>query len=101
MLSFSIEQTEKQETNEEQADETEIDKPLTVFESFQFFIENLPQYWIEKKFTIPNLSRNYNEIINESDYGIEKKSEETEQPSKTGKHTAYNLIDEFRAGFAK
>jgi len=100
MLSFSIEQTNEQQADEERADETQTDKLPTVFESFQFFIENLPQYWLEKKFTILNLSRNYNEINNETKQKYVRKATQTEQAEKIGQHTTHNLID-FTENFGK
>jgi hypothetical protein len=34
-------------------------------EAFYSFIQKLPEYWRTKKFTIPNLNYNYNEIVSE------------------------------------
>jgi hypothetical protein len=34
-------------------------------EAFYSFIQKLPEYWRTKKFTIPNLNFNYNEIVSE------------------------------------
>lgn len=34
-------------------------------EAFHSFIQKLPEYWRTKKFTIPNLNFNYNEIVSE------------------------------------
>ncbi len=34
-------------------------------EAFSSFIQKLPEYWRTKKFTIPNLCNNYNEIVSE------------------------------------
>jgi len=36
-----------------------------VVENFKLFTRYLPKYWKTKKFTIPHLNQNYNEIINE------------------------------------
>lgn len=41
--------------------QTEID----LIESFSSLLQKLPEYWRTKKFTIPNLNYNYNEIVNE------------------------------------
>lgn len=67
-------------------------------ESFEFFIQNLPKYWIEKKFTVPNLCKNYNEIINEIKQNYEReglqKSENTNEKRTTD-------INEFVQNFGK
>ena len=34
-------------------------------ETFSSFLQKLPEYWRTKKFTIPNLNYNYNEIVSE------------------------------------
>lgn len=36
-----------------------------LIESFASLLQKLPEYWRTKKFTIPNLNYNYNEIVNE------------------------------------
>ena len=61
--------------------------------SFQLFIENLPKYWREKKFTIPNLSRNYNEIINEIKQKYEHRESQEGTNEKFGGHSAQVIFD--------
>ena len=43
----------------------EVEPNQSVKENFELFIRYLPKYWKTKKFTIPHLNQNYNEIINE------------------------------------
>ena len=69
-------------------------------QTFYFFIENLPQYWKDKKFTIPNLSKNYNEIINEIKQSYERKTSEKGQNSESRQDNSQNLID-FAENFGK
>jgi hypothetical protein len=38
---------------------------VSVDETFRFMLDNLPDWWRNKKFTLANLNNNYNEIINE------------------------------------
>ena len=46
-----------------------------LIQSFRYYIQNLPQYWKEKKCTMPLLSKNYNEIINEIKQNYEYKQQ--------------------------
>lgn len=39
--------------------------PDQVLESFKFFVQKLPAFWRSRKFTMYNLTQNFNEIINE------------------------------------
>jgi hypothetical protein len=52
-------------------------------EAFQSFIQKLPEYWRTKKFTIPNLNFNYNEIVSEiraKNISIKEKKQTARQP---------------------
>ena len=44
--------------------DTQVDGSGTI-PSFRLFVENLPKYWRTKKFTLPLLNSNFNEILNE------------------------------------
>ena len=50
-------------------------------EAFHNFIQKLPEYWRTKKFTIPNLNFNYNEIVSE----IRAKNQSTQTKKQIGK----------------
>ncbi|MHB8260458.1 MAG: DUF4373 domain-containing protein [Bacteroidia bacterium] len=44
---------------------TDLKTAEQLTEAFDSFLQKLPDYWRSKKFTIPNLNSNYNEIISE------------------------------------
>ncbi|MBL4653041.1 MAG: hypothetical protein JKY53_09305, partial [Flavobacteriales bacterium] len=64
--------------------------PGEVHSNFGLFIENLPKYWRTKKFTLPLLNRNFNEIITE----IQTQNTDGKQTSsKFGRHAISDLAE--------
>jgi len=71
----------------------QVEPNQSVVENFKLFIRYLPNYWKTKKFTIPHLNQNYNEIINEiysQNNGAKFTDSKTEQH---GKHDITELSD--------
>ena len=71
----------------------QVESNQNVVENFKLFIRYLPNYWKTKKFTIPHLNQNYNEIINEiysQNNGAKLTDKKTEQ---FGKHDITELFN--------
>lgn len=70
-------------------------------QAFKDFLENLPNFWRKRKFSLQNLNQNYNEILNEirqKSNGQREKS--TQEERKFGRHTTEKLAD-FAKNFGK
>lgn len=64
-----------------------------ITENFKSFIRYLPEYWKTKKFTIPHLNQNYNEIINEIYSQNNGTKFTTSKTGKFGRHDLEELFD--------
>jgi hypothetical protein len=75
--------------------------PIEPNQAFKDFLDNLPIFWQKRRFSMQNLNKNYNEILNEirqntNDYN----GKQREQQRKFGRHTTEELTD-FAKNFGK
>jgi len=69
---------------------------MTLTDTFYYYITNLPMYWRNKKMTMGNLSKNYNEIINEIKQNYDEKGKH-----KSDKNNTTRELEEFARNFGK
>ncbi len=75
--------------------------PIGTHEAFGDFLENLPSFWLRKRFSMQNLNKNYNEILNEIRQTTnENRGNAKEKVHKNGRHTTEELTD-FATNFGK
>ncbi len=75
--------------------------PISTEQAFEDFLHNLPVFWRNRRFSMQNLSKNYNEILNEiRQKPYEQSGEQKQGERKFGRHTTEELSD-FAENFGK
>ena len=75
--------------------------PIEPNQAFKDFLDNLPSFWRKRRFSMQNLNKNYNEILNEIRQNTNEHTGNTkEQQRKFGRHTTEELTN-FAENFGK